>query len=454
MNEKMRTVVLQPITIGRLWDSSATMSEDQAKAMAALASKYPMLTVLPARHIDSVSDLEQLPGRVSAYILGRIPMNLGLLHRLSALGKPIIGSSLNDRGFPQLMIKSYMYQAIEQENGLFLYPRDENAMTAILNALRGVNFLQSLRLAYYTTVEKFKPPYSVAFGIPDSDTLMRRFGLDLTLFPIEEYYDAVESIDAAAAHKTAHEWLIRYHIDDSREERMDVYARVYLAAKQVLAMRQSNGLCMHCDSIPRNRTNCCGIALPGEMNEFVPCWTYALLIDEGIPAFCKGDMAQMLTMSLLMGITGQPNLMGDMYRFGDNQNLMADNIITITHDLIPPSMSDPTQPITLRDMHGRKRGLTGVVQLTPGSTVTVAGMDRDMERLWFCHGTVQWTKDIAAERNIDSCRNSVAVQVANAEYIVRNHLGEHQILCYGDWTPALTIAGQLLGISVRNLDHQ
>ena len=144
---------------------------------------------------------------------------------------------------------------------------------------------------------------------------------------------------------------------------------------------------------------------------------------------------------------------GDLYRFGGARELIAENIVTITHDMVPPSMHDFGVPIKLRDMHGRKRGLTAVVQLQSGRPVTLAGVDRDLMNMWCCTGEVLWTKDTAEEQGIDQRRNSVGIKVNNAEKVAKSQLNEHQVMSYGSWSREMALVCSQLGLKLNDLDR-
>ena len=447
------TVKIQPLSMGKRWGQSATMPDGAIEDFKDAAQRFPFLEVLEQRHFNTVPEMETLPLDVSAFALGSLPMNLGLLHQLARLGKPIFTTIIGRQGYPTMGNAELSGSVIRRAGGVSLHPFSDKDFESHLRTLRAIRLLHELRAAYFTTVEKYEPPYSVVFGMHGSEELMERFGIFLSIHPIEQYFSAVEEADADEAARVAHAWKSTYRVLDERESNLTTYARAYLAAKSVLEKHDANALCIHCDSRPRDRQACCGIDVTGDaINEFVPCWYYANLIDEGIPCFCKGDIPQLLTMSILMGISGESNLMGDLYRFGGNQQFVRENIITVTHDLIPPSMGVAGKPVKLRDMHGRGLGLSGVVELEAGRTATVAGVNRDLDEVWCCSGEVLWTKDIAEEQGIDSCRNSVGLRVRSALDVERYHVGEHQILTYGNWIEEIEAIGPLLGMRVRNLD--
>ena len=118
----------------------------------------------------------------------------------------------------------------------------------------------------------------------------------------------------------------------------------------------------------------------------------------------------------------------------------------------PPSMGDKNHRMKLRDMHGRKQGLTGFVELTEGRTVTISGLSRNWTKAWCCTGKVAWTKDVCAEQGIDSCRVSIGVKVKDATRIGKEKTGDHSVLAYGDWTEELKLFSQAMNMKYLNLD--
>ena len=167
-------------------------------------------------------------------------------------------------------------------------------------------------------------------------------------------------------------------------------------------------------------------------------------MDEGIPCGCEGDTSALISMASLMGISGSSSLMGNLFANTTHEDI-KNNVIVINHDVVPPSMGADGKRMKLRDFHAMEKGLTGFVELEEGSSVTVAGMDREARKLWCSSGKVAWTKDTV------HCRTSIGVNVENAKRIGKDSFGHHQALVYGDWTDELEMLSNVLEIEIRRL---
>jgi hypothetical protein len=290
---------------------------------------------------------------------------------------------------------------------------------------------------------------------------------------MNEFFEAIEQVEEDEAEQVAQQWRQEAELAEENVRRnLTLYARVYLGLRNLLAAHGGNSLCEMCDEWPTGERHACmGIdcwAEPGPgrrcVNEFVPCWAYALLIDEGIPCYCKGDLKQLVAISLLMGLSGGAAVMGDAYRGmppDEMRRLMEQNIWVQRHDLVPPSMVDNRKRVHLVDMHYREVGCANFGELEEGRVVTGLYMDVT-KREWYSYtGEVLWTKRDREGRPeqyssaVDNCSEGIAFQVKNA---VRIHeclaaKADHQVLALGDWTKHLELLAPLYQAHVENLDE-
>jgi hypothetical protein len=287
------------------------------------------------------------------------------------------------------------------------------------------------------------------------------------------YFEAIEQADEREAQSVAMKWAQEVDIlKETVRRNLVIYARINLALKSLLAKYQANSLCVYCDEQPTDRKKVLGIDFTeyvpgtgkkGYLNESVPCWSYALLIDEGVPCFCKGDHQQLVSLSLLMGLSGEAGVMGDLYRATpppEIERLIQENIVVQRHDLVPPSMGDRRKRVKLVDLHNRTVGCCNFMELKEGSPVTILNVNRAKSEWFYWTGEVLWTKrvpdGIAEEysEEIDNCCQGIAVRVKNARRIqeVYAGIGGHQVLAHGDWTEHLELLGQVFNARVQNLD--
>ncbi|MBC7364503.1 MAG: hypothetical protein H5U07_08200, partial [Candidatus Aminicenantes bacterium] len=302
-------------------------------------------------------------------------------------------------------------------------------LKAALGAIRAWKKTTSLRALY---IGEF-PSHSVVTSDKcfDFANLKKRFGLEIILLDNQDYIKAIESVPAAEAEKLAEEWKQNYEILDGRENKLPLYARIYLGIHQLLDKYGANALTMDCAWLPDV--------------EYVPCFTFSKLIEKGIIAACEGDLPALLMAAALQGISQAPVLMGNLDANATHQDLES-NIITINHDLVPFSLGDPSCRPKLRDFHATGKGLTPYVDLKENELVTIAGMHWDLDKILVTKGLTRWTEDTT------HCRITIGVEVKNARQVHKLSFGHHQVMTYGDHVQALKGFCQLLGLKFVEID--
>lgn len=387
-----------------------------------LSRTYDFIEVLPSRTVSKVSDIDELPRNVSAFLVGGL--NFGLLGELCKLGKPLLTGwdSFGYSWFGRLL-----REFVDETDAVCFVPFDAEDVKKILRVLRAVTFLRDLRTLYIGDI----PSHSVRNTSYDFDDMQRRLGIRFQQVSIEDLEKTINEVANEEAEQVARRWSENADILDEREERLDEYAKIYLGLKGLLEQNDANGITMDCAYL--------------KTVELVPCFSFACLIDEGIPSGCEGDTSALISMSILMGLSGEAALMGNLFANTTHEDI-EDNVIVINHDVVPPSMRAKGKRLKLRDFHATKKGLTGFVELEEGRKVTVVGMDRNARRLWCSSGEVVWTEDTV------KCRTSIGVRVKDAKRIGRESFGHHQALAYGDWTEELEMLGKVLKLEVHQLD--
>lgn len=391
--------------------------------LGSLAQRYDFIEVLPSRRVGKVSDIDELPRDVSAYLVEG--SNFGLLGELCKLGKPIL-TSWDSFGYS--WGGRFIREFVEETDAVCFVPFDAEDVKRILRVLRSIAFLRDLRSLYIGDI----PSHSVRNASYDFDDMQRRLGVRFHQISMEEFERAVEEADKGKAEEVARRWAEDAELLDGRGERLTEYAKIYLGLKDLLQRYDANGITMDCACL--------------KSVELVPCYSFAQLIDEGIPSGCEGDTSALISMAILMGLSGEAALMGNLFANTTHEDI-ENNIIVINHDVVPPSMAGKGKRMKLRDFHATGKGLTGFVELEEGREVTVVGMDRNARRLWCCEGEVVWTEDTV------HCRTSIGVRVRDAKRIGRESFGHHQALAYGNWTEELKMLGRILKIEVRCLSE-
>lgn len=389
-----------------------------------MAREDDWLNVLPLRRVGSAEDVDKLPRDISAYVVGGFGLNFGLLGQICQLGKPIL---THWDAFGYSWQARLVREFIDETDAVCLIPFGAEDVKRIMRVLRAVTLLRGLRALYVGHI----PSHSVKSASYDFDDMENRLGLQFDQVSVEDFEEAVDQAGDEEAEQVAKSWSEHADVLNGRQEKLEEYAKIYLGLKDLLEQHEANAVTMDCAFL--------------KTVELVPCYSFANLIDEGIPSGCEGDTSALISMSILMGISGEAALMGNLFSNTTHEDIES-NVIVINHDIVPPSMAGKGKRIRLRDFHATGQGLTGFVELETGDKVTVMGMDRKASKLWCSSGEVVWTEDTV------HCRTSIGVKVKDAKRIGREGFGHHQALVYGDWTKDLEMLGRILRLDVRCLD--
>ena len=305
-------------------------------------------------------------------------------------------------------------------------PFGAQEVRSILRALYAKKFLQEMRVLYLGDL----PSHTVSQSNYNFSSMRKKFGTLLMHRSLTKYVTAVDQASEAAASQVAASWINEYHLSAETIYNLEKYAKIYVALRELLQKEKANALTMDCANLPSA--------------EYVPCFSVSRLIDEGIVWACEGDISALLAMAILMSVSGEAALMGNIFENNTHQDI-ENNIIVINHEILPPSMRCSDCQLTLHDFHGTGKGLTGYANLTSSAWVTLFGLSYDSNEAWVIPGKIAWTE------NTVHCRVSVGVKVDDAKRVAKAIGGHHQALVYGDWREEIKLVSQLLEIKLYEL---
>ncbi|MET1160404.1 MAG: hypothetical protein ABWW65_05530 [Thermoprotei archaeon] len=382
-----------------------------------------LITLLDTVEISTITDVEKLSNDADAYIVGDMEDWLTdeeLLEAIARKGKPLIAEW--DHWGYSIHGRLSKFRLNRFRNVKHIVSMGSNDIYTLIKALRAIRYLKTLRILYIGEY----PPRSVA--VPNGLTLKdveKKFGLKILKTSFDEYVNTVENIPLDEAKKVSSQWLRAYNVADHLKSNLAEYAKIYLGIKKLLEKYEANALTVECPALPRIK--------------YVPCLAFSLLLDEGIPAGCEADLPALLTMSILMAASNDAALMGNL-----NENVthwdIEHNIVTINHDVVPPSYACSNCRYYVKDYHNMKIGTTSYTELEPGLRVTIAGMHWNMDKLWATRGEVASTHDTV------HCRITIRVRVDNAKRVSRYAFGHHVVLIRGDYTEILRTIAEFLNL--------
>lgn len=384
--------------------------------------KKGMIEVCEPLKVESPEDLEKVPEDVDFIIIGKTEdffVQDAILEKLISLGKPIL-AEWDNWGYAWFGRWSKLRFG-KFSKSKYYYPMGSDDLKPVLSAFKAWKFIRTMRVVYVGDL----PPRAVTTSdkISDFNYLKKRFGTDFIHLNFDDYIKAIQNTSDSDVEALVKEWKSKYDILDERDKKLKFYAKIYSGLKKLLNQHNADVVTIDCSWLPDV--------------EYVPCFAFSLLLDEGVPAVCEGDIPALYTMAAIMSACGKPVLMGNLISNATHRDL-ENNFITINHDVIPPSMGCSRCRLKLRDFHATGKGLTPYVDLEKDMPVTVSGMHWDMDRIWATKGTIQWSEDTT------HCRVTVGIKVENAKEMYKSSSGHHVVMAYGDCTRELEILAELL----------
>lgn len=394
-----------------------------------------LIELLPPLEVERKKGVRNISEEMDAILIGGARAYFAkeeILDEIASLNKPLI-ADWDNWGYSIYYGRVSKFRFGKYSDVKYFIPTGANDLLSLLSALRSWKILRKLRVIYIGEYP------SCTVSIPESvtfDYIREKIGVEILHLDQAQYLEALKNVENEEAEKIAEKWRESFEIVDDREQRLGEYGKIYVAIKNLIEKYNADAFTIDC------------LALPGE-KEYQPCLAFSLLIDEGIPCSCEGDLPALFTLTMLMGISGKAGLMGNL-NVNVTHTEIENNVITINHDIVPPSYACPGYNFKIRDFHGSGKGTTPYTVLLEYADVTLAGISWDMDNLWTTRGKVLWTRD--GTEDTGACRVCIGVKVKDAKKIVREAFGHHQVLVYGDYTEELEKLAKLLDLNFSSFE--
>jgi len=397
--------------------------------------KKGLIELLPPLEVEKKEDVKNISEEVDAILVGGNRAYYAkeeILDEIASLNKPLI-ADWDNWGYSIYYGRVSKFRFNKYSNVKYFVPTGAKELLSLLRAFRGWKILRNLKVIYIGEYPSctVSMPESVTF-----DYVREKFGVEILHLDQAQYLEALKNVKNEEAEKIASNWRESFEILDNREQRLGEYGKIYVATRNLIEKYNVDAVTIDC------------LALPGG-REYQPCLAFSLLIDEGIPCSCEGDLPALFTLTMLMGISGKAGLMGNL-NVNVTHTEIENNVITINHDIVPPSYACPECKFKIRDFHGSGKGTTPYTVLLEDADVTLSGMSWNMDNLWTTRGKVLWTRD--GTEDTGACRVCIGVKVKDAKKIVREALGHHQVLVYGDYAEELEKLAKLMDLNFSNFE--
>jgi len=252
--------------------------------------------------------------------------------------------------------------------------------------------------------------------------IKEKLGFDIEIVGKEEMLEKHSHMDGR---EIAKEWMDKAEeVVEPTIEDVENVAKLYLTLKDFVREKDATAMAISCS--PR--------MAPLQS----PCIALSRLRDEGTPAACEVDLFSAITMIILHAVCGRPAFMGNVADIDSSANTIA-----VSHCAMPFKMDGSTlQPYTLRIYHEYKflGSLTAYTELKMGQRVTVARIGKELTTMLIMRG------EIVDQKDGWDCRNTLGVKINSLPAFIRNTLGNHLCLVYGDYTVELQSLCQVMGI--------
>jgi len=197
--------------------------------------------------------------------------------------------------------------------------------------------------------------------------------------------------------------------------------RIYFALKRIIGKGGFRGVTVKCFDL---------IELVGN----TACLPLAILNSEGIIASCEGDVNMLLTMRLLSSLADAPVWMANPVR------IVGEDTVILAHCTAPLSM---LSDIDFQTHYESGLGVAVRGRVRQGKVTLARIGGRKLDSIFAVTGEV--TRSNMKFKNM--CRVQVEVRLdSGVDWFLKNSVGNHVALTYGDHRKALKVACDILGL--------
>lgn len=387
-------------------------------AQALTAVSHDLLLIFQATFADSTMITAVAEATDAPLLMWAVPEapTGGRLRLNSLCGINLGGHALNLRG------RQYAYAYAPPDETAVL-----NQIQALAKAGRARRTLQSAHIGLVG-----QHPDGMDTCRLDAETLQRIFGVRITQFSLDELFQRMDTVPAAALAE------VRERVDgrlpntnDLPQTPLNGTLSAYVALNQMAAEQQINGYAIRCWPEIFEQKGCSA------------CGAMSLLNDAALPSSCEADVNGTVTQLMLQAVSGGPTFDVDIVSVDKEK----DQVVIWHCGKAPLSMADPNVQPEGGLHSNRKVPLVMEFPLKPGR-ITAARVSQANGRISLVIGGGEI---VAAPKSFSGTSGVVRFdQPASSvlDTILSSGLEHHLAITYGNHVPALTALANLLDIPI------
>ncbi|WP_071145288.1 fucose isomerase [Bacteroides ihuae] len=241
----------------------------------------------------------------------------------------------------------------------------------------------------------------------------RRWKVEYVDIPLERIYEKFDLITEEEVGQACADFAVKaLACREATPGDLIKAMRLYRAVKIVCEEEKLDALTLSCFKLIE-RTGTTG------------CLALSLLNDEGIVAGCEGDLQSIFTLLAIKALTGKVGFMANPSMVNTRNNE-----IVLAHCTIGTSL---TEQYIIRNHFETESGI-GIQGIMPTGDVTIVKCGGEcLDEYYLSSGTLTENTNY-----INLCRTQVRIKMnANADYFLRNPLGNHHIVVQGNHEEAI-----------------
>ncbi len=294
----------------------------------------------------------------------------------------------------------------DMERKILIVPIDEDSerIENIVKALSVKEEIKGVKMGSFG----IPSPWLVA-SVPDRDSVMERFGIEILDIELQELYNEVRKVREKEVQPIVDEFVKGAKgVSEPKIEEIEDAVKIYVAIKKLVKKYNLSSLTLSCFTILDVLKN-------------TGCFALSMLNDEGIIAGCEGDIESTLTMFLLYKLTGEIPFMANPSGLD-----RGENSITLAHCTIARKI--------LKDYIIRSHFESGI-------GIGIQGKLKTDEVTIFRLGGKNLEKNILFTGKLlphtyseNLCRTQIKVKLnEDVSQILKNPVGNHLIVIEGNY---------------------